>query len=252
MYPRNSVSPERIGIGQVIQISDGAVQSAGVSVVVKPQGGSESAGSGTIAYSAATNSVEYTPTQAETDHTSFIVRAYKTGCFSAERTIITSAASTAGQVVTDSASRTASQATGFSTHSAADVWTNGTRTVSSAANITSDSGVINSSSGIVEGNVKQINDDSNAALRLALSAAQILPGTVDSTAVSPTTTSFESDDITETTTNHYNGRIIIFTSGDLLGQATDITSYTINGGRGVFTVTALTEAPADNDTFIVV
>jgi len=143
-------------------------------------------------------------------------------------------------------------ASGYSTHSAADVWANGTRTMTSAANITSDSGVINSSSGIAEVNVKEINDNSSAALRLALSSAQIVPGTVDTTSVAATTSSFESDDITEGTNDHYNGRTIIFTSGALTGQATSITDYTNNGGNGVFTIVGITEAPADNTTFIII
>jgi hypothetical protein len=113
-------------------------------------------------------------------------------------------------------------------------------------------GQLSITSGVVNANATQISDSTDAAVRLALSAAQILPGTVDTTTVAATTVAFESDDITEATANHYNGRIIIFTSGALLGQATDITSYTNNGGNGVFTVTALTEAPADDVTFIVV
>jgi hypothetical protein len=99
MYPRNAASPERIAIGPVVQISDGAVQSSGVSVVVQPQGGSESAGSGTIAYSAASNSVLYTPTQAETNYTSVIITAYKTGCIPASATIVTTASATPGTVL---------------------------------------------------------------------------------------------------------------------------------------------------------
>ena len=68
----------------------------------------------------------------------------------------------------------------------------------------------------------------------------------------PTTTEFQADDITEATADHYNGRIVIFTSGVLAGQATDITDYAAVGGIGQFTVTAMTEAPANNDTFIIV
>lgn len=103
-------------------------------------------------------------------------------------------------------------------------------------------------------NVMQIYDSGIAALRLSLSAAQIIPGTVDTATNShtPTTTEFQADDITEATDNHYNGRIIIFTSGALAGQATNITDYAAVGGIGQFTVTALTEAPANNNTFIIV
>ena len=39
MYPRNATTPPRIAIGAVVQISDGAVQSTGVSVVVRAEGG---------------------------------------------------------------------------------------------------------------------------------------------------------------------------------------------------------------------
>ena len=77
-------------------------------------------------------------------------------------------------------------------------------------------------------------------------------GTVDNTAFTATTTILESDDITEATADHYIGRTIIFVTGANQYQATDITDYALNGGRGRFTYTALTGAPADNDTFIIV
>lgn len=91
-----------------------------------------------------------------------------------------------------------------------------------------------------------------AAAKLATSAGTMVTGTVDNSAHTPTTTEFEADNITEATADHYNGRIIIFTSGALTGQATDITDYALSGANGHFTVTALTEAPANNDTFIII
>lgn len=94
MYPRNAASPQRIAIGAVVQISDGAVQTSGVSVKVMPQGGAASAGGGTIAYEEGI--VHYLPTQPDTDHASFIVIAYKTGCIPVAQTIVTSASGTAG------------------------------------------------------------------------------------------------------------------------------------------------------------
>jgi hypothetical protein len=90
-----------------------------------------------------------------------------------------------------------------------------------------------------------------AAAKLALSAGQIIPGTIDTT-VAPSTTEFEADDITEATADHYNGRVVIFTSGVLAGQATSISDYALAGGKGHFTVVAMTEAPGNNDTFIIV
>ena len=91
MYPRNAASPERISIGAVVQISDGAVQTSGVAVKVIPFGGSEASGAGTVAYTA-DGVVLYTPTQAETNYTSFILVASKAGCIPATVTVVTSAA----------------------------------------------------------------------------------------------------------------------------------------------------------------
>ena len=101
-------------------------------------------------------------------------------------------------------------------------------------------------------NVKSIDDDNDSAIRLALSAKQIIPGTVDTGSFTATTTQLEADDITEATADHFNGRIIIFTSGALLGQATDITDYVLSGANGKFTYTTLTEAPANDVTFIII
>jgi hypothetical protein len=98
MYPKNAASPERIYIGAVVQISDGAVQTSGVAVTVTPFGGSETAGGGTVAYSTK-GGVWYTPTQAETNYTSFLVEASKTGCIPVGVTIVTSASATAGTVL---------------------------------------------------------------------------------------------------------------------------------------------------------
>ena len=119
MYPRNAASPERIAVGPVVQISDGAVQTSGVSIKVKPQGASASAGGGTISYEEGI--VGYVPTQSETNHTSFQVLAYKTGCIPAAVTVVTSAANVAGKVVPADDSITASvfdETTAFPTKSA--------------------------------------------------------------------------------------------------------------------------------------
>jgi len=91
-----------------------------------------------------------------------------------------------------------------------------------------------------------------AATKLALSAGTIVTGTVSHDNTVASTTVFYSDDITEATPDHYKGRIVIFTSGDLTNQATDITAYALDTGEGKFTVTALTELPADDVTFIIV
>src|SRR5262249_32395602 len=68
-------------------------------------------------------------------------------------------------------------------------------------------------SGKVDANVLHINSSANAAARLALSAAEIIPGTVDAGSFTPTTSAFESDDITSASADVWNNSMGIFTSG---------------------------------------
>lgn len=96
-----------------------------------------------------------------------------------------------------------------------------------------------------------------AAAKLALSAGTIGSGIVSWDNTNATTTVFYASDITEATPDHLNGRRIGFTSGALAGvggppQYTAIEDYELVGGEGKFTVVALTEAPADNVTFVIV
>ncbi len=79
---------------------------------------------------------------------------------------------------------------------------------------------------------------------------------VDTAVTAATATAFEClrlapNTTEETTADHYNGRNILFTTGNLLGQMTDITDYALQNSREFYTVTALTEAPADGDRFVV-
>ena len=103
-----------------------------------------------------------------------------------------------------------------------------------------------SATGLLPANVTQISGSSTAADNLERGAVALVLTAVND--ASATITSFVTD-LTETTNDHYNGRIITFTSGNLAGQATDITDY--DGTTKAVTVTALTEAPADNDQFVI-
>jgi hypothetical protein len=93
---------------------------------------------------------------------------------------------------------------------------------------------------------------SSSWAQLMLSAGQIISGTVSTGTTAATTLLFAASDITEATSDHYNGRVVIFTSGNLAGQASTITDYVLTSGEGVFTVDQMTEAPANTDTFVVV
>lgn len=100
MYPINNASPEPVAIGAVVAIADGTVQTSGVTVRIKPKGVAEGDGAGTTSYS--TNGiVYYTPTQAETNYTSFILIAAKTSCIPVSVTVVTSASTTPGNAGLD-------------------------------------------------------------------------------------------------------------------------------------------------------
>ena len=104
----------------------------------------------------------------------------------------------------------------------------------------------------IAADVISISGSTDAADKLEASAETIVIGTVSHDVTIATTTIFYSNDIIEATADHFNGRVVIFTSGDLIRQATDITDYELVAGEGKFTVTALTELPADNVTFVIV
>lgn len=106
MYPKNAASPEPVAIGPVVQISDGAVQTSGCTVRIKPIGVAEGDGAGTTAYST-DGIVLYTPTQAETNYTSFILIAKKDGCIPVSITVVTTASSVPGRTMPADGSVTA-------------------------------------------------------------------------------------------------------------------------------------------------
>ena len=212
MYPRNAASPERISIGAVVQISDGAVQSSGVDVKVIPFGGSESSGAGTVAYSA-DGVVLYTPTQGETNYTSFILVASKTGCIPATVTVVTSAAGISGQVVI-----TQSSIDQIGSDFLAHVLTKG-------------------SPGTIENTLWKL-DKTNASAE----------GQVDD--ATPTASQFTTN--LTGPADEYNDQVVAFTSGALTGEARAIELCTESGGVLTLTMQKpFTSAPADEDEFLI-
>lgn len=124
--------------------------------------------------------------------------------------------------------------------------------VAADVTIASVTGAVGSVTARVTANTDQIAGSATAATNLLASCTGIVRGTVDTAGFAATTTEFEADDITEATADHYNKRIIVFTSGAVAGQATSISDYALVGGRGHFTVVALTEAPPNDVTFVIV
>lgn len=103
MYPKNAASPPPFNVGQVVQISDGVVQTAGASARVKIGTGAWGAAANTPTCDVTSGFWEYTPSQAETNATSFQVAVYKSGCLGCGQTIVTTDTATAGRVALVSA-----------------------------------------------------------------------------------------------------------------------------------------------------
>lgn len=99
---------------------------------------------------------------------------------------------------------------------------------------------------LLDVNVEEINANATAPAQLALSADTIENGACVGT---PTTTVVDTD-LTEAQDDIYIGRVVIFTSGNARGEATEITDY--NGTTKELTVTALANAPAAADTFVII
>ena len=101
--------------------------------------------------------------------------------------------------------------------------------------------------GRMDSSIGAINGVTAAAVNLALTMGTIVVGAATGT---PTTTTMADSTLTETTDNHYNGKILLWTSGALKDQARIITGY--NGTSKQFTFDATTEACVATDAFVVI
>lgn len=99
----------------------------------------------------------------------------------------------------------------------------------------------------IKADVTKLNGDATAAANLAKSASAIRRGAV--TGATTTTTLIDSS-LTEWATDFFKGRILIFTSGALAQQATDITAFDPSTDK--LTFTALTSAPSAADAYVIV
>ena len=113
---------------------------------------------------------------------------------------------------------------------------------------------------IVDAATKAVEDQSlviSTVFSGQLEASQgIIIGEVDNATFTATTTALEGlrlspNTTEEATADHFNGRLLLFTTGILLGQMTDITDYVLANSKEKFTYTALTEAPGDNDRYVI-
>ena len=98
-------------------------------------------------------------------------------------------------------------------------------------------------------NTTKINSLATAAANLAaLYKGGLTSGTVNDLA--PTTTTFVGDSGFSAVSNFYQAALLVFTSGDLAGEAERIASY--DGGTKTFTMDhAFPSAPANADSFVI-
>lgn len=159
------------------------------------------------------------------------------------------------EVTTDAASRTASQAdvsslataasiAALNDISAADVWTYTTRTITSGGITQSEvaDAVWNASlSGYNSGG------STGKALKQIKEGVISTDGSVDDT--SATSTTFISN-LSETTDGFYHDKVMVFISGDLLGQARHIETY-VGSTKSITVSQGFTAAPSDGDEFLI-
>ena len=92
----------------------------------------------------------------------------------------------------------------------------------------------------------KINSVAASAVNLEQGAFALVRGAAIAGTLSTTQMSVN---LSETTNDHYNGRVITWTSGQLNGQSTSITDY--DGSGKILTYVEITENPAAADTFVI-
>lgn len=123
----------------------------------------------------------------------------------------------------------------------------GTDNAATASALSTHDGKLDTADTVVDA-IKVVTDalTAAAAAKLALSAAGIVSGAAEAGTLSTTQMT---TDLSEATDDHYIGAVLVWTSGVLDGQRTDITDYA--GATGLLTYTAATEAPSATDTFVI-
>lgn len=108
-------------------------------------------------------------------------------------------------------------------------------------------GTVSDVTNVTQANVVQIGGSQTAREKLADIVLVATRGTVGAAGNSTTTCG---TNLTEATTDHYKNLLIRFVTGALAGQSALVTAY--NGTTKVLTFTAVTDIPAEGDTFILV
>lgn len=108
-------------------------------------------------------------------------------------------------------------------------------------------GAVGSVTAEVSADVTKISGSGPAADNLEASALGIITGTAQTGTLS---TTVMTSDLTGYADDELIGRVVVWTSGTAAGQASDITDYA--SASGTVTYTAITTAPVNADTFVIV
>jgi hypothetical protein len=100
----------------------------------------------------------------------------------------------------------------------------------------------------LETDIQEVDGNAAAAAKLLAFTLAMTTGTVSDAGA--TNTDFDTD-LTEATNDHYNGKLITFTDGVLLGQSAQIADY-VGATKNIdVTGDTFTEAPGNGDAFII-
>ncbi len=127
------------------------------------------------------------------------------------------------------------------THTAAEVWSSGTRILTANTNLNDPTAAT-----VADAIWNEARADHATLGTYGDSFIGLVTGSAEAGTLS---TTVMTSDLTEATNDHFNGRTVVWTSGVLAGQASDITDYL--GATGQLTYTATTEAPGIGDDFVI-
>ena len=120
----------------------------------------------------------------------------------------------------------------------------------SAATVQVSGGTVTGVTNDVNSNLTTIRGNAESVMRLLSHLSSIVTGQAVAGQLSTRTMTA---DVAEATNDHFNDRVIVWLTGALAGQASSISDYAgASNGSSRFEFPAVTEAPADGDTFLIV
>lgn len=246
---KKNVASQKIG-AQMCSATDGSEFTGSVTVYVTGDAGTQAAGS--VGSGACTHEGHgyhtYAPAQAETNYDLVAFTFVGTGAIPTTVQVFTAFPQTG-----DSFGLIGTAGAGLTNINLPDQTMNitGDITGNLSGSVGSVTGAVGSVVAVVSADITKIGTDTTA---LTAFKRAVLGNVIGAVGAASTTTSIVTSSLTPAAAviDQFKGRIVIFdkdtATANLRGQGTDITAST---ALGVLTVTALTTAPANGDTFTI-